>query len=966
MKKTLPKKLPIFLAVLLVMLLACVYLGRYMLADNPFRGYRVFDGPSGVFAGASGRLYIIDNGKKSVLIVNENGELERAINRTDNGFYYASLVAEGADGSIYVADAQYAGVGTALRAERIFRYDSQGTYPQLIYEIDYSDNDNPPLQYGRITSLQELDGELVFALTTPAGAEVHRLDLASGETLATAYALPDIYISDIGVRPDTLLPVFATRLGQVGTVNEAGDIELLVAAEAGRIPWRVCADEQYVYYTDLAGNQVVRLDPATGDEACVIQGEDTLYTVFVGGGRLYSTDYIGYYTAAQGEITYSGELPLAQKGLRIALWLALGLAIIIVLVLIILLLPLLRKKRSATFERMLIVITVSLCVGVLVSYIILSQMVTSQNEAIMEQLGLFGDLLTETVDVEALVNIQQIADYQGEDYNKVKTALDKLTRMTYDNELYYYYAIYATDGQNIYGVMDYEDTITAHHPFFIFGEEGYTDVFYSQTVMVSADVSSYGSWSFVLKPISDARGQVAAVLEVGANLDDLTAQNRALIIQIVLTVAAATVVLLMAIIELILLIENVERRRADKQFPEFQDRGYFPLRTLAFIIFLADCMQDVFVSVYSTQLYEPFWGIPLSVGAALPLSAQVLAAALFALFGGSLIHKAGIKQTLMLGFLSQLAGFLICGITANYWGLLIGKAFIGAGMGFSIVCINSRAASMQTEEASASAFAVISAGTLAGITAGAGVGSIVLSFATFSMVYYVGAFILLLGFLLALSCVSNQEPERSDAAAKVSMLKFLADKQVFTFLVFLLMPFLIALSFREYFFPIYAVEMGISEADIGRIYLVCGLVVIYAGPYLTKFLLDRLGSKWTVIVASAVMCAATLLFVLIPTLPAAIVSLLLLSVVISFGYTAQSTYYSGQPTISKYGKSKAMGVYSLFDSGGQTLGPILYGLVMLMGYRSGLFIIGISLAALIVLFILMNGKNNKGEQDVDI
>ena len=177
---------------------------------------------------------------------------------------------------------------------------------------------------------------------------------------------------------------------------------------------------------------------------------------------------------------------------------------------------------------------------------------------------------------------------------------------------------------------------------------------------------------------------------------------------------------------------------------------------------------------------------------------------------------------------------------------------------------------------------------------------------------------------------------------------------LFVFLLLMLMPFLIAISYREYFFPLYAAEVGITEADIGRIYLLCGLLVIYLGPVLTKTLIGLLGGKWTVVLASGLMIGATLLFAFVPTMPAALVGVLLLSVAISFGYAAQSSYYAGIPRVQQYGGSRSMGVYSLFDNSGQTLGPVVYGVALMFGYQRGILAIGGGLLVLLVLFLVVN------------
>lgn len=951
------KKLALILGAACLLLAALCWVFRPLFTDAPFSTAYAFDGPSGVFPGESGRLYIIDQGKKTVLITDGQGKLLRSIDCGTDGDsepYYASLVAEGADGSIYVADTRYAGQGTRISQERIFRYDADGENGTCIYLIDYEAiEQEAPLQYGNILSLREENGALVFTRKTDNGLAVCQLDLASGRLQSAGYDLPGQYISDADAEPGTLRPIFTNRLGQVCTVTD-GATEVLL--DEGRTSWMLCAEEGRIYYSDIAANAVLCYDLETGREEIVLEAPDILYGVQTAGGRLYTTDYMGYYMLEDGEASYVDALTYSQPLLRCALWAALFLGgLLAVAVAYLLLAPALHRPKSELFQRMAIVLGVSLCMGCLVGYITITQMVSNQKATVMEQLNLFCDILVENTDTEALANIDSLADYKGEDFNQVKEPLDALTRMGYENGMYYYYAIYSTDGEVIYTIMDFEETLPARYPVYAYGEEGYTEVLAEgESVEFGGDVSSYGSWAFVLKPIRDAAGTPIAIMEVGTNLDDLDSQIQELVKEVALTILSMAVVLLMIIVEIIFYAEHRERKRKNLALPGLA--AQFPLRLLIFLAYLVDCMQDAFVSILANQLYTPILGIPQSVGAALPLSAQVFAAAVMAFLGGGLSRKAGVKKTLVGGFLLEITGCLLCGAGGTYFSLLGGKAVIGMGLGLIIVSLNAIAARGEDEAESAKAFTDISAGTLAGVTAGAGVGSIILSFGHYSMVYFVGAAILLIGLALSFSGRDYKEAAVAKAKEEVGFFRFLFNRQVITFLLLMLLPFLMGLSFREYFFPIYAAELGMSETMIGRLYLICGLLVIYAGPQLTGKLIARLGGKWTVALASGLIIAAPLLYAAIPTLATTIVGVLLLSVAISFGYAAQSTYYSELPSVEHYGGGRAMGIYSLFENIGQTIGPMIYGLAMMLGYRSGLGLIGGAMLALLLLFLACNGK----------
>ena len=963
-KKPIPAKWILLLAGICVALSVFCYAGKHVFTDSgPFASDYIFEGPSGVFPGANGNVFVIDKGKKSVLKIDGSGQILRIISGgidSDNQFYYASQVAEGTDGCVYIADARYASKGTIIKEERIFRYSAMLEDPVKVYSIDYTDSDSPPMQYGNIKSLYERDGSLVFAVKTVSGVDVRVLNEITGETTSVSYALPGEDLSDVVADPITLRPMFVDRLGKVCSVNEEGAVEVL--SEDTDLAWNLCTDGSAIYYTDLTAKSLMRLDMATGEKTAVLTGESVLFTARMQDGRVCTTDYVGYYELSGGEARYTDTLAFSTPVLRYALWAALCLDALALLTLlyIVCIRPQIGKKKTLTFQRTMIALSVSVCMSALVTCITLGRTVDTQNKSIMEQLNLCTDVMIQASDVEALQRVRSSEDYRSSDYEAVKQPLDDIMDMTYENGLYYYYAIYVTDGSTIYALMDYENTVAAWYPMYDWGTEGYTDVLATgDTINVSADVSSYGSWSFVLKPILDNQGKPVAIMEVGTNLDDLNAQTNALLFEIILTVVSMSIVLLMLILEMIFYIEHRETRSRIEQ-TSGGDYLRFPLRTLAFLTFLADCMQDPFVSILANRLYTPMWGIPQSLGAALPLSAQVLTAAVSAFVCGNLVRRLGTRRMMGAGFAVQIAGFVLCAAAMNYLGLLCGKAVIGLGMGAIIVSINSVSAAGKTEKEGAEAFAAINAGTLAGITVGAGVGSVILSFLNFSAVYYAGAAILLIGLFITLTGADYKERTVERAGKGMDILKLLADRSIWPFLLLVLTPFLIAISFREYFFPIYAAESGIDETNIGRIYLLCGLFVIYVGPPLTKSFISRLGGKWTVVLAGALITAATLLFGLIPTLPAAVIGLMLLSVAISFGYAAQSTYYAGLPRVSEYGESRAMGVYSLFDNGGQTLGPILYGAALLMGYRQGVLLIGAALLALLLLFVAVTVNKRVG------
>ena len=96
-----------------------------------------------------------------------------------------------------------------------------------------------------------------------------------------------------------------------------------------------------------------------------------------------------------------------------------------------------------------------------------------------------------------------------------------------------------------------------------------------------------------------------------------------------------------------------------------------------------------------------------------------------------------------------------------------------------------------------------------------------------------------------------------------------------------------------------------------------------------------------------------LLFVLFPNLVSVIAGVVILSVVISFAYTCQYSYFEQTPESSAYGEGRAMGVYSVFESLGQTIGPIAYGVLLTFGYQNGITMFSLLMFAMLLVFIAL-------------
>lgn len=968
-KKKIPAWVYIILAAVMIVCGVLVWLNRDKLG---FHAIYPIESSSEIAFGKNGNTLVIDNGKTALLVLDADGRL---IQHYDGGsddapFYYACYAAQAEDGSIYVVDIKYGDRGNLLDWERIIRLNDKKF--ETVYEIDYTawTQDDTPLQYGRIKELQEYHGTLYFLIA--ADDTVELMQIGADGAVSSVASVPVAGVKQ-GASYDaaTNRIAVANRTGEILLYDLSSDAILCEKVDYDKMPFDISARNGKVYYPELQ-EQVVRCfsedDPGVDEVFERFEELPFKLNASPDGSSILVTNYAGFYrleAGANGECAsndYVDGASYPDYYITVLVWVALGigalLAIFLLFHLIRFLVP--RIAENETAMRAVLIVLAAVAVAFIVSYALLNNLLSNSTEASEKQVDLFSQYLMSEIDINVLQGIEGEENFRDENYNKLKDALAGPVRKSYDNGEYYYYIIYGERNGYVCAIMDYEETGPCWNPIYSCEEDNiYADVLHTGESVSVSEISAYGAWAFRLTPIRDKTGTIIAELEVGQSLSAIESRQNELKREVIINTAIGTIVVAMLLIELAFLFGFVQKRRSS---PVLDNTEKVPVRTLMFLTYMADAMQDAFIAILCSQLYQGGLPVPDGVAIALPMSAQLLMMALFSFFAGRLTEKLGSRRSISLGMTIQLAGFLTCLLMGNYWGLLFGKMLIGAGMGTIYVGCNTVSATGGSEEKVAAAFAGVSAGTLSGLTIGAGLSSILLSMGGWHLIYLAGSVIVGIGLVLALTS-GNVVPEKADPedmeTGGIGLRQFLFNPRVLGFFILILLPFMMSLAYREYFFPLYAQEHGIDEIRIGQLYLLCGIMVIYIGPFLSAKLLKKLGAKKSVLLASIAVGLDMLIFIIHPSLAAVILGVVILSVVVSFAYTCQYTFTEQLPQSAAYGQGRAMGVHSVFESLGQTLGPIAYGALLAFGYRKGIGIFCVAMFILIAIFLLLQLKKPK-------
>ncbi len=935
---------------------------NYKLTNTSFAGF-----------GQNGEILLIDQEKTAIEILDGDHRLTGRIRGgNQKGFYYAQEAVRGSDGAMYIADHTYLeskspeNSGNSVEIlERVLKYQNGKT--TVLWEGSPAGSGSSSAANVSIYDLQLYEGNIVFLKGEDHGLDLYASDETGRISLKRRIYSGDV-INDASIDMTDGDIAIATRRGFVRIQKEHDNLWKTVSSDDDHLmPQNITIRNGVVYFSDTYANRVCSLytDAMDAGFKTVYSGDRRIINISSDneGGRILATDGTGFCVIDSERDVFTGAVRYSGFPLTVILRIILVLGIIIALLYLLRLLNIaLGLLRNESVLRVTLVVVATVLVSSFVAYSLMADLFREEDQSLTDNMKLFAESMLLGIDSSDLASLQWEQDYGKSSYYRVRSYMDKMLALAHSESNYYSYVLYRmdeNDKDSIRLILDSQDSVMCGQPYQMSAGTYIADIFSTGKSYALQVMDADGSRISVLIPVKDDTGNIYSVLEIDQELGLRNMHRQGAVVNILLNVICTTAVVMMLILEMIFLISFREKKYTLKGKQTREGPYLVPVRTLMFIIYTADCMQEAFIAVLCSRLYTG--GLPFSdsVAAALPMSAEVLATAISSAFIGRIAQKRGSKNTLLGGMVLQCAGCLTCLILGNFAGLFLGKTLMGIGMGTVYVTCNIISASGSDEESTSYGFAGVSAGTLSGITIGAGLSSVLLSIGGWRSVYFAGAVFTLLGLWISLSSpdVTIVSQELTSDSQDINFRRFFFNKRVAGFFLLILVPFMIALSYRDYFFPIFAEQEGFGEVRVAQVYLLCGLLVLYIGPLISSWTLKNIGPFYSVILASVLMAAGMLIYVVFPSTLSVLLGVIILSVVISFAYTCQFTFYNLLPEPLSYGEGRAMSIYSVFENIGQTLGPVFYGFILTFGQIKGVGISGILLLAMALLFAALLHKS---------
>jgi len=381
------------------------------------------------------------------------------------------------------------------------------------------------------------------------------------------------------------------------------------------------------------------------------------------------------------------------------------------------------------------------------------------------------------------------------------------------------------------------------------------------------------------------------------------------------------------------------------------------VRQIAFLFYFASRLSAAFIPIMAKSFGETLFGMSENGAAGLPQSAETLLTCVAIFVTTELLSRKGWKLPFGIGLLLVAFGTFLSAISPTLLVFIAARAVVGLGYGFCWMTLRNLALFGKDDSEQAWGFSMLNAGLYAGMNCGSSLGSILAEKFGYKNVFVMAAVLTIMCSLVIVrmenAVLKKKElPETGGQEGKGAFRFTWREKiQVLCFAVFMIAPSCIVASYLSYFLPLYFENMGRGVSDVGRAQLLYGLIIVYIGPKLSKYLTAKDKKLIFSNLAYNLLFSAGLLLVgCFGGMEMAFVAVLCLAVADSFGFSVQNNYFLALPSVRQMGASKSLSYLSFLKKLTEMLGPTVFAMVIVLGYEAGLKLLGTVFLAAVVLF----------------
>lgn len=430
----------------------------------------------------------------------------------------------------------------------------------------------------------------------------------------------------------------------------------------------------------------------------------------------------------------------------------------------------------------------------------------------------------------------------------------------------------------------------------------------------------------------------------------------------ILDAITVVVISLLFVVELVIvfLIIVARQMHAKKDETEKGTSAYGLIRPVAFVLLFAVALSVSFLPLHMANIYEPIFGLSKDVVTGLPISVEMMFTLIVLFPCAAWMDKRGWHGPFLLGGIITGVAIFLSGTATGPLEFLFYRGILGVGYGLSWLSIQGFVIANTDSTNRARGISTLVAGIFSGSICGGAVGGMLAERIGYVPVFFVAGALMIVPILFALiflreffviPAVSAQQEKEFTSG---TFLQFFFNRNIFSTFIFSIVPTSVCLVGILYFMsPIYLNQIGISQSNIGRAFMVFGLCMIFIAPFISRFV-DRSESKKKFIIISGLCGSLGLgIFFIYDGFPAVILMILMLGLASSFGSASQMVYVLNLNITHEIGLGKVVSAQRTSDKLGQMLGPIILGIMVgITGVERGIALVGLVYLIFTILFLI--------------
>lgn len=371
------------------------------------------------------------------------------------------------------------------------------------------------------------------------------------------------------------------------------------------------------------------------------------------------------------------------------------------------------------------------------------------------------------------------------------------------------------------------------------------------------------------------------------------------------------------------------------------------VRQIAFLFYFSSRLSAAFIPTLAKGLTNPFPSLGENMAAGMPQSAETLftCAAIFATT--ELLTRKGWKIPFLAGLGLVAGGTVLSAAAMNLPVFIAARAIVGLGYGFCWMTLRNLALFGQDDREKTWGFSMLNAGLYAGMNCGSALGSILAERIGPRNVFLLAALLTMLCSVIIVRLENNVLPrgrreEKTSPSGQPGTPIALKEKiRVSAFAVFMIAPSCIVGAYLGYFLPLYYAHTGRNISDVGRAQLLYGMIIVYAGPYLSSRIMKKTKNlMWPCVAYNLIFSIGLMIAGSFGGMLCSLLAVVCLGVADSFGFGVQNNYFLAFPEVASLGESRSLSYLSFLKKITEMLGPTAYALVIMLGFERGIVVMG--------------------------